>query len=1438
MVTKAKAALPGVTAAPEVKTPTVPAARPGQTLPGVTGAAPPAEAPPPGVKETRLTGLSPAELAAAQKQYEEQKKDFEADHIRIGDVWYKKEDIEQIGVPEGGFEAIEDTEQRQEAQADAEAAREAFTEGYEGWPAGPEAYEKWFEGNTVLLATGERVDRDTYEEMPTDVQKKLYQLGTEKFRDWAERQEKVFEVRTVNVGTEDEPFYVGKSFYQDLNQDEKRILEDVIEATGGAEGWEDQFKAQYEAHHQALWEEKYAPIAGDQWIERSIFDPLTRTEKDILQTEGIPALEDFYQGHHFVEGRESISFPGLWGREGAEFELPEDHPLRTGRWVEGPEPVPRPDREEFERVLKQWEDPEQWARLGPKSQEYVERILWQAKESGMWEPPEVDEEAAPPGAPEIHWHPEPWKWGGTARQLGEMATWARGQARPTWRTITPWQEELGETVSWRGGAVMAGELVLPGYYAARHWKTLGTAGRAFAVGADVLSVIPIFGAAGRVGIATRTMATAQKAALRPGVGRGLRSIGYLTEQTVVGAVATPGMILRHPIRTAKELGYGFYWPMRHPVQTARGTWVVGTGRAELGTPMLYTAMAERRLIPWARAEIPPEAITIRPEMAERYGLVPEYPIATVPGRDPEALRAVRELEVQLATVPPGTKEVRVPFKGGELVLPVPPLQRELGQAYLMHVTPFGRRWVGRMTAVRGAGGEIGLALAPYPPLEWAPVTAKGVRSLEPTGLLFPQRRPPALVGAEPGEFVAGFRTFGPGAEIEEWLLAPTVVTIGRKPAFSVYVGPRRQRMPVFVGEISTTEEAALRFRAGKDLEAILSAQKVPSKQAIVNLGEVEHVPKNSAAALEDWLRTHPDAYVYGSVVEGANISGIRPNDVDLSVTDPRRAAQQVRDIIAKTSPDTPVRIEPRPGRKGYKVQVKVKDPITGEREWETSFDIWSHKAHESWQMKYGLKLEHEPVVDVTGIRAEPLTEQATRRMSALLSFERMEDLERFEIVARHLIAEGRAEARLLPTDARAARMAELDQAEDFLRTFVQGPREPAMEIPPEVIQRLQVEPPMLGRQLAGTVRESLAALGRAPGRFRTLALGEPGAPMLTRFRELPTRYAKAVDVTGDWAERMVGRMEQLTWRGQELAEHMGFYGMPAPEVGEELVRVAGIDYYYRPRYLYPGAGYVVGAVPRYVAGWEEMRRRVPRRGVRPPYEPPPRYVPPPYEAGRIPPYYYEPPPYYEGYRLPRVEPYRYPRPVRAPYPPTMYRRPRREEPRPRLLLPPPPKGARRLMIERVNLTAKPDHPTKGNVGDPLSGGLTYYWREYDIDAISQPVYARPMPGYKFSHWTGDLPRKDVKKNPVEVVMDKDKEIEAVFVREVVRPGVPTIPERERPMVAAIEVRFPTAPAMPVTAPLEPKPIIKEMIFPMRMTPKRAPRRTMQKRGAKPRGQGR
>lgn len=110
-----------------------------------------------------------------------------------------------------------------------------------------------------------------------------------------------------------------------------------------------------------------------------------------------------------------------------------------------------------------------------------------------------------------------------------------------WQGLTPWDESKGETVSVKGAAVMAGDLILPGFYTIRSWDKMSDADKLISIGIDVVSLIPFGFAAAR---GARVVGTGARAAR-------LAMAGKYIAREALAQVRGPIDLIIHPLGTAK-----------------------------------------------------------------------------------------------------------------------------------------------------------------------------------------------------------------------------------------------------------------------------------------------------------------------------------------------------------------------------------------------------------------------------------------------------------------------------------------------------------------------------------------------------------------------------------------------------------------------------------------------------------------------------------------------------------------------------------------------------------------------------------------------------------------------------------------------------------------------------------------------------------------------
>ena len=205
------------------------------------------------------------------------------------------------------------------------------------------------------------------------------------------------------------------------------------------------------------------------------------------------------------------------------------------------------------------------------------------------------------------------------------------------------------------------------------------------------------------------------------------------------------------------------------------------------------------------------------------------------------------------------------------------------------------------------------------------------------------------------------------------------------------VGGERISVP-YLQEVSTDW-----FKGGLNTARELSKQEAKVIRN-VNLSRVKNIPSTAGECLEDWLRAHPDATLYGGIVDYTQIRRVRiPTDLDLAFPNPSKAANELSDIIRRESTFS-TRVVETP----YGVAVEVfKDGI-----WKKAIDIHPSIPKE---LPYGLRAGK--TVNIGGIDVETLGSQLTRKF-----VESVEDWDknplRFRDIAEELLKSGGKETRV------------------------------------------------------------------------------------------------------------------------------------------------------------------------------------------------------------------------------------------------------------------------------------------------------------------------------------------------------------------------------------------------------------------------------------------
>lgn len=1501
--------IPGVVTHTQVSTTTV---QPAKAIPGVvsstkTSGATAVEPPKPG--ETTQATMTPAEAEAA---YEKAKTEFEATHIEVGGQWYKKEDVESLGVPKKGWESITDTEELARAQELAEGAQRAFTEGFGDYPPGETALKEYYKSETVRLPSGDILDKETYEELPDVAQAQLQKEGLAGFEKWASTQEEQyqlaqqkFEGSTVNIGTEADPIYVSKTFYSGFEPAEQELLKQA--AAENPEDWQSQFQESYVAKQQADFLAVNVEVAGGQYIPRDVYEGLTSVEQQVLQAEGLTGLENFYQTHYYREPTEAVTMNIL----GGEFVVT---PAMEGRWMAGSKPV---DRTELEQVIATWEDPEAWEKLGPKGQEYVESVMAQAVAAGQYELPEEAEPSRPSAfgisAPEVHWHAEPWKWGVTAGQLRDISKWGltetgqwfterRAQVSPYWQSVTPWSEERGETVSWAGAGVMAGDILLPGYYTARSWQTMGAAERGLSLGLDVVSVVPFaraMAAGVRMGRPTIFAARIGQSGLREGavvVGRDV------TEATARGLLPRIGTWARTRISAYSPIYFERTggWTTMRPALTWKPTlaikeWGAPTGfRPGVGLEAIRTPRVLQPAIYEHAGLQAGFGATVKRSLRSSYReVVPKALKGRVVGARPTVASAWRVP----ATAPTSRRFWGLIPEVGE---------RGWREAVSYEMTHLRYPSVGIVSRPgrRASAFEMALlaeAKAPYTMVRHPISTAKQIYYVG-ESIFHPRRVPLSTISQE---FYTSrlLRSDIEGIGISSQSLErlrnskEELMALRRTAELAgdtVRITDIDRQIAMVNRDIREVSKELIRLTPGKlspekaaRLEEVLSSHDVGL--ALRDLGTQAAIEgkgfKIDTDALISWYENRPAP----SAIRGEKpYVGIREEQVRAFGSEKARhielAQQKVQEAklgaVGKTQIDLS---QARASlweaqRQGDSAVIAMRERAV--REAEDALDlayIETREAQERLERAYKALEEADPKYPAQVRRAEEellaayeaspqgqyeIAKQALEKIQQRqLGLKNVQDIIPDDLIQ---ITDKAGVVELGPYKLEVSRPV-FSQAlgpTAFSGTPELGPMVGGYRVAPTgagglgqflghgFYERFALAssqgargttPGVLAIREPTVVRELMSS-GRPYGRFwemeRVLRPGfeVPSASQLLFTRSIGgEKYTIAVIgkpvTTGEvlglklssaraYLKPVVTKPWKLFKAERALPEEL----MP-PELSllsseaAEYGRRAAVEFRGMERAATGGLGIRAGGVGRSATSiWDSRPSRISRepesepRAIRelPETEAVPR-VPSRVskdESERIPPKPFEDrvivlprPNEIQEVRAPMVTKFDIST-VRHPAP----------EPEPRLLsetTTPAPE----LKLDRVSLVATTRHSSEGTVD-----GKAYYWKEYDLDSISQPVYAEPRPGYRFSHWTGDIPRKDAKRNPVRIIMDTDKKIQAVFV------AVPSERPREAISVEPLKIRFPKAAIAPVRAPLEPRPVMEEVVFPMQMATSRRVRR--------------
>jgi hypothetical protein len=158
-------------------------------------------------------------------------------------------------------------------------------------------------------------------------------------------------------------------------------------------------------------------------------------------------------------------------------------------------------------------------------------------------------------------------------------------AQLMWQGMTPWKEEKGERATLKGGAIMMAEVVLPGVYAARHWKELTPGEKAFTIAIDALTLVMFGVTAARVaGTAARAVGFASKTARLAAAAKALGKFGarqLVPVDLIIHPKATGRMAIKE-IRNFAEI-------LAHPRRISEPVITTASGQVMLKVSDFKTA---------------------------------------------------------------------------------------------------------------------------------------------------------------------------------------------------------------------------------------------------------------------------------------------------------------------------------------------------------------------------------------------------------------------------------------------------------------------------------------------------------------------------------------------------------------------------------------------------------------------------------------------------------------------------------------------------------------------------------------------------------------------------------------------------------------------------------------------------------------------------------
>ncbi len=110
----------------------------------------------------------------------------------------------------------------------------------------------------------------------------------------------------------------------------------------------------------------------------------------------------------------------------------------------------------------------------------------------------------------------------------------------TWKSMTPWNEDIGQQPTLAATGQLGAEMLLPLVYTIGRWDSLSPSEQVLSGGMDLLSIMPV------VGAGARAMATAKRAGM---------SMSEAMGRVALAEITSPAYMVAHPLETIKAPYY-------------------------------------------------------------------------------------------------------------------------------------------------------------------------------------------------------------------------------------------------------------------------------------------------------------------------------------------------------------------------------------------------------------------------------------------------------------------------------------------------------------------------------------------------------------------------------------------------------------------------------------------------------------------------------------------------------------------------------------------------------------------------------------------------------------------------------------------------------------------------------------------------------------------